>query len=215
MDLGAGGLPDSRCCRRSRRPIGELWHWGRGGAMARARKSCRGADAGDAAERLAFAVLSNPPFAGRPVARKTPLLAEMRFSLDASVDLRRSSGLPDHEFLRFTGLRGPPLAGFVVSGGWAPEGLSTLERRQSALPRPVRLRQRGGKPYDPRSKDHHSQRRQWRIDDGQEQGKRHNPRARGDADPVLRDPHRGRLCAVERACDDGRVPEAGQRVPKV
>ena len=52
------------------------------------------------------------------------------------------------------------------------------------------------------------------IPPNEERGERRPPRRR-DADPVLRDPHQGRLHPAERACDDGRVPEPGQRVPEI
>jgi len=54
-----------------------------------------------------------------------------------------------------------------------------------------------------------------RITPNEERGERHTSRIRGGADPVLRDPHGGRLRAIERACDDGRVRDASQGIPEI
>ena len=55
---------------------------------------------------------------------KLPCWRKCDFRLTPQWIYGEARGCHTHEFPRFTGLRGPPLAGFVVSGGSAPERLS-------------------------------------------------------------------------------------------
>jgi len=81
------------------------------------------------------------------------------------------------------------------------------QRSMTGTPRPI------GRPDTRRASPKATALR--RITPNEERGERHTSRIRGGADPVLRDPHGGRLRAIERACDDGRVRDASQGIPEI